>query len=230
LLIRRLASGIQLRAGDEAWPVLPDRPRDFVAMWPALETQGMKVRFRALTTTLFARLFLGDLFIHGIGGGKYDEVTDAILRSYHGIEPPAFLVLSATLHLPLPTYPVSQSQLQQLRRRIRDLHYKPQQYVLNLEPDRRDEKAVSLVQQKLDWIGRQPANRCQRRLRFRTLRDLNEQLWPYVSDAERETLEETIEVAAKLEANQILQGREYAFCLFPEEKLRELPSLLFGDS
>src|SRR5262249_26691973 len=35
------------------------------------------VRPRALTLTLFARVCLGDFFIHGIGGGKYDEVTDA---------------------------------------------------------------------------------------------------------------------------------------------------------
>ena len=63
------------------------------------------LRPRALTLTLFARLCLGDFFIHGIGGGKYDEVTDAIIRDYFGIEPPAYQVLSATLHLPLPAFP-----------------------------------------------------------------------------------------------------------------------------
>ena len=45
------------------------------------------LRPRALTLTLFARVCLGDFFIHGIGGGKYDEVTDAIIRDYFGIEP-----------------------------------------------------------------------------------------------------------------------------------------------
>ena len=48
------------------------------------------LRPRALTLTLFARLCLGDFFIHGIGGGKYDEVTDAIIRDYFGVEPPAY--------------------------------------------------------------------------------------------------------------------------------------------
>src|SRR5207244_11160094 len=58
-----------------------------------------QLRPRALTLTLFARVCLGDFFIHGIGGGKYDEVTDVIIRDYFGLDPPAYQVLSATLHL-----------------------------------------------------------------------------------------------------------------------------------
>src|SRR5262249_52760991 len=79
LLARRIASGWQLRAGDDPWPALPwqpARPETLVAAWRTLEPRGFKVRFRALTTTLYARLLLGDLFIHGIGGAKYDELTD----------------------------------------------------------------------------------------------------------------------------------------------------------
>ena len=33
-----------------------------------LSSRGIKVRTRALTTTLFARLVLSDVFLHGIGG------------------------------------------------------------------------------------------------------------------------------------------------------------------
>ena len=36
----------------------------------ALSSRGIKLRTRALTTTLFARLVLSDLFLHGIGGAK----------------------------------------------------------------------------------------------------------------------------------------------------------------
>ncbi len=41
---------------------------------------------RALTTTLFLRTFIADLFIHGIGGGQYDRLTDRIVETvppYH---------------------------------------------------------------------------------------------------------------------------------------------------
>jgi len=69
-----------------------------------LEAVGLKVRSRALTTTLFARVCLGDLFMHGLGGGKYDELTDDLIRRFFGLEPPGYLVLTGTLRLPLPRF------------------------------------------------------------------------------------------------------------------------------
>ncbi len=70
--------------------------------WQQLEARGIKVRSRALTTTLYARLFLADLFVHGIGGGKYDELTDELIQGFFECEPPIYLVFSATRWLPLP--------------------------------------------------------------------------------------------------------------------------------
>ncbi|MCI0702059.1 MAG: hypothetical protein L0241_13330, partial [Planctomycetia bacterium] len=87
------------------------------------------LRPRALTLTLFARVCLADFFIHGVGGGKYDEVTDAIIRDYFGIEPPAYQVLSATLHLPLPTFPSTADDLKRAERHLRDLRWNPQRYL-----------------------------------------------------------------------------------------------------
>ena len=40
-----------------------------------LRESGVKIRPRAILTTLYSRLFLSDLFIHGIGGAKYDAWT-----------------------------------------------------------------------------------------------------------------------------------------------------------
>ena len=89
----------------------------------------LALRPRALTLTLFARLALGDFFIHGIGGGKYDEVTDTIIRDYFSIDPPAYQVLSATLHLPLPGFDATDEDLTQAQRAVRDLHWNPQRHV-----------------------------------------------------------------------------------------------------
>ena len=63
-------------------------------------SRPVRIRSRALTTTLYARLFLADLFIHGIGGGKYDQLTNEIAQKFYGAELPDYLVLSATLLLP----------------------------------------------------------------------------------------------------------------------------------
>lgn len=70
--------------------------------WKSAIASGVCMRPRALMTTLFLRCFASDLFIHGIGGGIYDRLTDDIIRRFLEIEPPDFAVCSATLWLPMP--------------------------------------------------------------------------------------------------------------------------------
>src|SRR5258708_32291860 len=104
-MARTTSQGIELRVGGDGWPTLSADPGQAVQQWQSMDGSGYKLRSRALTTTLFARLCLSDLFIHGIGGAKYDELTDEIVRRFYGFEPPWYMVLSATLLLPLAAYP-----------------------------------------------------------------------------------------------------------------------------
>lgn len=201
---------IVVRVGDEEWTV--SSPAD----WPRLEQRGLKVRSRALTTTLFARLFLGELFLHGIGGAKYDALTDDLIRRFYRLEPPAFVTLSATLYLPLPAFPTSREQHEKLRSQSRDMEYNPQRHLAApLPPD-----VSRWVHEKEQWIARSPATSAERKERFRVLRSLNERLRPLLSEQERSLRRELACKRRQLEANAILQRRDYAFCLFPEEKLR----------
>lgn len=55
---------------------------------------------RALTLTMLLRLLVADQFVHGIGGGRYDQVTDALVSRHFGLEPPRFAVTTATLFFP----------------------------------------------------------------------------------------------------------------------------------
>lgn len=56
---------------------------------------------RALTLTTFSRLLICDLFVHGIGGGRYDQVTDKTLRTFFGLTNiPSFAVATGTLYFP----------------------------------------------------------------------------------------------------------------------------------
>ncbi|MFO0941791.1 MAG: hypothetical protein U0930_13630 [Pirellulales bacterium] len=73
--------------------------------WLAIEKRGMKIRPRALLTTMFTRLLMSDLFVHGIGGGKYDQITDRIISKIFKTTPPAMIVASATLRLKLNNVP-----------------------------------------------------------------------------------------------------------------------------
>jgi hypothetical protein len=62
--------------------------------------QQVRLTPRALTMTLFFRLCLADQFVHGIGGGRYDQVTEDVIERHFGFEPPKFAVTTATLYFP----------------------------------------------------------------------------------------------------------------------------------
>ena len=217
LFARLRADRIELRAGTDAWPSLPwspSNPEATVNAWQEMEPQGLKVRSRALTTTLYARLFLGDLFIHGIGGGKYDELTDELMAGFYHLTPPAFLILSATKLLPLPSSPVGPGDCRRLARLLRDVHYNPQRHLAD------GADMAVLVRQKQEWIERQPATKLERRQRFETIRRLSDQLRRPLQDRERDLRAGLERCKKQLEANAVVQRRDYAFCLYPEAVLR----------
>ena len=175
---------------------------------------------RALTLTLFVRLCLGDYFIHGIGGGKYDEVTDRIVRDYFGLEPPAFQVLSATVLLPLPAYPSTARDLERAERYIREFQWQPERHLS------RDMAASPAVQQfvaeKEKLIRSEPPrnDHVARRQWFHALHNVTERLRSHV-----EPYFPGVNVAVRfirneIHANAILQRRDYAWVLYPEDLLK----------
>src|SRR5690606_34281182 len=72
LFVRQDGREVELSDGNEPFARLPLAPEmDACCAVEALREltgRGVRLRTRALTTTLFARLCLSDLFIHGIGG------------------------------------------------------------------------------------------------------------------------------------------------------------------
>jgi hypothetical protein len=202
---------LELRVGADHWPTLPANKT--VSQWKDLENHGFKVRSRALTNTLYARLFVGDLFIHGIGGAKYDELTDEISRRFFGVAPPEYLVLSATKLLPVPRYPVHIADVQRLTRRVRDLKCNPQRFV-------QEDEVRELVAEKQSWITRQPEGARARRERFEALRRVTQSLRPHVFSQWYAAKRDLDLCKQQLQANAVLNRRDYAFCLFPEGELR----------
>jgi hypothetical protein len=225
LFARRVADRLELRVGQDVWPALPfpeaARGVEVVAAWQGLAADGYRVRSRALTTTLYARLLLADLFLHGIGGGKYDELTDELMRRFHGIRAPAFLVLSATLWLPLPRSPVGPDDCRRLAHALRDLHHNPQRHADGLE---QDEHWRELSARKQEWMARQPppgpAGRAQRRERFAALRRLTAELRTSLRLEEQRLRQQLAGCRLALAGNAVLQRRDYSFCLYPEATLR----------
>ena len=194
-----------------------------------LSADGIRFRTRALTTTLFARLCLSDLFVHGIGGAKYDEMTDQIIQRFFGVETPKFLMATATLHLPLGMpHPVTESHARQLRHKLRDARFNPERYPLS-------EDIAQLVSRKRELIAHQKSasksrlsvrqrrqRRAENRRRYLEFLQVNSQVAAHGREYRTRLAAELCDVEDQLAANKVLQDREYSYALHPEESLRSL--------
>lgn len=99
------ASGIRTLSASRSelplWRLRPGMPRQRVtaASLPTIPPEQLAPR--ALLMTGLLRYAAADLFIHGLGGGAYDPVTEHWLQSWLGWSLAPAVVASATLTLPL---------------------------------------------------------------------------------------------------------------------------------
>jgi len=193
-----------------------------VARLAELARSGVKIRSRALLTTLWARLALGDVFVHGIGGAKYDQVTDALMQGFFGLAPPAYMVVSGTLYLRSPHRMHAAKHLRAIDQQVRELEYHPERFLggsVRGQGADRDE-AARLRSEKMAWI-RTPASRGNGKRRWRAIRGINEALQPWVAEERSRLAARRQEAARAVRAESVLCWREYGFCLHAEKNLRE---------
>ena len=225
LFARHGSKGIEITDRAGFAQILPSIDRNSEAAVEKMTqwaTQGVKIRPRALTATLYARLFLSDLFIHGIGGAKYDQITDLLIERIFGVEPPSYVVASATMHLSIPRSRVESGDLTEIRQALRSLRFHPEKHlerVENLGDAEMTSRIASLVSTKSRWIQTK-LPRGERRQRHREIEAVNLRFQPFLA-AEREALlEGERKISGELHREKILGSREFSFVLFSEGELR----------
>lgn len=189
---------------------------DQLTQW---EAKGIKIRPRALITTMYARLFLSDLFIHGIGGAKYDEMTDAIIRRFFGIEPPDYLTVTGTVRLPIPRPATTEADVRNTKQRLREIRFHPERFVNDASPAVREsaqkfaEKKQGLLREHQFQFRRATPEQ------FRALDDLNRQLSALLSEVEIRLRDELKIRERECQVNRLLGSREFSFVLHPADEL-----------
>jgi len=180
------------------------------------------IRPRALTLTMWARLFWADLFIHGIGGAKYDRITDRLIRNFFGVEPPAMACVSATLHMPLPRSGTDLAELSASDRCLRDIAFNPQRYV-------KHPAMASLVEQKEKLIAeskrlraeRNPSRRAREQI-FADIRSLNDAINALQPSRRTEMQTARDQLESAIAADRIANRREFFFAMHPRSDLQLL--------
>lgn len=214
------AGGLRLTADGLALGHLaPDRlrcPDEAAAHLKTLRDAGWKIRPRALSMTLFTRLCVADVFIHGLGGALYDKITDAMFERLFGVQAPELVLASCTVHLPLETFPSTPRDLQAARRAVRDWKYNPDR-LLPADVLRGPASAPSSTRNAAS-SPRGPT-RADRRRDFLRVRALNGRLAAFDPDGPAAAQRRLARVHRELRQNAILRGREYPYCLYPHRQL-----------
>ncbi len=215
LYVRKSGQQLELsdRNGFEQTLTCSD-PRGQFEQWQSLRDLGAKIRPRALLSTMYFRLLICDWFVHGIGGAKYDQITDEIMRKFFGITPPTFQVASSTHHLSCHHQHVSEQDLRVVEKHLRDLKFHPE----TCAPE--SEAARKLADEKKYWTLGDWANEHTAKKRNDEVTRINKEFQPLVRPLRQRILSERGQVLAAHASCRVLESREYSFCLFPEQQLR----------
>jgi hypothetical protein len=188
-----------------------------------LTKQQIAIRPRALITTMYSRLLLSDLFLHGIGGSKYDQLTDAIITKFWQCAPPKFLTATATMKLPFEFERVTEQDIMRANQEIRDLKFHPEKHIDNPSP-----QTAKLIQAKADWIDDYQTSKSNKK-RHDAISQCNEKLQPLVAEKANRIRAEQLQKKSLLARSRILDARGYSFCCFDEELISKLSALAAND-
>ncbi|MCE5203574.1 MAG: hypothetical protein LLG24_05105, partial [Actinomycetia bacterium] len=189
----------------------------------ALLRAGLPIAPRALTLTLFERLFVADLFIHGVGGGRYDQVTDAVIASYLGIEPPHFAVASLTLLLPLGGHEVTDDEIASAEQRLNRLRHNPDQLLGEIEFDTAEDRhhALALADEKRQLVQAIAQEGADKKMIGRRIREINEELAMLMSPLAEQAAADVERLRAQRETAEVLRDRSYPFCLWDPREVAD---------
>jgi hypothetical protein len=222
LLARQRGNAIDLRIGGEdavllELPLSADRTACCaVERLRELAGQSIRLRTRALTTTLFSRFLLGDLFIHGIGGAKYDELGDEVSRRFFEIEPPGFLTVSMTLWLGLRGAHSVPGDVTAIDRELRELRYNPDRHLTEPLSD----EVRTIINRKQVALAGPVGSRAVRAGRCQVIRRCNESLQGSVADRRAELLRLKSKARQDLRSQRVARSREFSLVLHSADRLR----------
>ncbi|MDP2944787.1 MAG: hypothetical protein Q8N86_00295 [Atribacterota bacterium] len=209
------------------FPIENDGFKSLFSLKALLKDRGLKIRPKALLLTLYNRLFVSDLFIHGLGGAKYDLVTDEIIREFFKVEPPHFLVASCTLHLDFKSSPASASdyKISTLKKEIRDLEFNPQRYIDELPLTKKEKNQIGeLAEKKTELIKKinKALSPIEKRKISEEIKVINNFMGEKVRPIKYELNKKIEKEEEKMKQAKVYTFREFPYCFFSAKELRNL--------
>lgn len=203
-----------------------DGVKSLLSLKTLLKERGLKIRPKALLLTLYNRLFISDLFIHGLGGAKYDLVTDEIIREFFKVEPPHFLVISCTLYPNFKSSPrASVFKISALKKKIRDLEFNPERCVDELSLTKKERNQIrELVAKKTELIKKikKTFSPIEKRKNSEEIKTINNFIAENLGPLKCELAKKMEEEEEKMKQSKVYTFREFPYCFFSAKELRNL--------
>jgi hypothetical protein len=191
-------------------------PADFEGAVEMLGTCDVTLAPRALLLTLFIRMLVADVFIHGVGGARYDTVTDGLARRYFGIELPPYVTASMTMYLPLGIPLVSEQEVADARDAVHRMEHNPDAFLgeVSFENAQEQEEAARLAAMKSDLVAAIKAPGADKRVLGARIREVNEAMGGLLEPMAFELRERLERLEAERRVSSVLTDRSYPFCLW----------------
>ena len=192
------------------WAIMGERRTPFTEF---MDPDRYDIYPRAVAMTLFCRIFLCDLFIHGRGGGRYDLITDRIFTEFFDCEAAPFSVASATLAVESRAdYAVESRSRFEILRDLRAFQFDPTRF---LSPQH------SIRLEKEEQIKVFHENPAKRPILHRAFMDLNQRAQSELQGLKRALEEEKIRMNCVAENNAVFCDRNYPFFFYNLQPLME---------
>ena len=203
-----------------------DGVKSLFSLKTLLKERGLKIRPKALLLTLYNRLFISDLFIHGLGGAKYDLVTDEIIREFFKVEPPHFLVISCTLYPDFKSsHRASVFKISALKKKIRDLEFNPERYVDELPLTKKEKNQIGeLAEKKTKLIQKikRASSPIEKRKISEEIKVTNNFIVEKIIPLKYELDKKIEKEEEKMKQAKVYTFRKFPYCFFSAKTLRKL--------
>ncbi len=170
--------------------------------------ENYQIRPKAVLLTMFMRMFASSIFIHGVSGGNYDAVTDAVIREYYGCRAPAYIVASCTECLAVQDESDVYARIEEARTELRNMKFNPNQCT---------PPGNSLTEEKRKIISASGQDTTKEQ--YRRLKEIREILVKEIADvisAREEELERLNDEAEKIKR---VRRRDFPYFFYPLEAL-----------
>jgi len=175
---------------------------------------------KALLTTGYVRLVVCDLMIHGLGGARYDRVTDYWLKRWLGVEPAPFVTVSATMVRDWDGEFCTSRQVRQAQHETRSLRF-------NLDRFTQDEEAIRVKSDLLQRIEKAPRRSPERRRFYVELQRVQESWCKRFRDVLEAADARVAELESRVVDERVLDERTWPVGLYPVDEMDKLRRDLF---